>query len=233
MEPTHVRTLAQLNLENPPVAIGFLAEPPEGLPHMERPEAASCSYWKRAASGESFYTTPEDHGNCAVGAYTHGVLMTPAQGEELQGLIGTMVELRYLKSEEVARIPKRSTPLQVAAYAPLDRATFAPDLVLFRGNARQIMLLSEAARAAGVFSEGSVMGRPACSMLPQALAANDGVASMGCIGNRVYTGLDDNEMYLTVPGASANAVLDQLAVAMHANQALEEYHRERAAAISG
>ncbi len=77
------------------------------------------------------------------------------------------------------------------------------------------------------------MGRPACAMLPQALASHDGVASIGCIGNRVYTGLDDNELYLTVPGASANAVLDQLAVAMHANQALEEYHRERAAAIAG
>ena len=44
--------------------------------------------------------------------------------------------------------------------------TFDPDVVVFRGNARQIMLLSEAARAAGVFEEATTMGRPACAILP-------------------------------------------------------------------
>jgi len=36
--------------------------------------------------------------------------------------------------------------MRVAVYAPLDRASFAPEVVLFRGNARQIMLVTEAAR---------------------------------------------------------------------------------------
>ena len=118
-------------------------------------------------------------------------------------MVGTMIELKYLKSEEVPAIPHRTAPLQVAAYAPLAQATFAPDVVIFRGNVRQIMLLSEAARAAGVFEAGAVMGRPACAMLPQALEARSGVASVGCIGNRVYTGLGDDEMYLTVPGTQS------------------------------
>ena len=87
-------------------------------------------------------------------------------------------------------------------------ATFAPDVVIFRGNARQIMLLSEAARAAGAFEPGTAMGRPACAMLPQALGTAGGVASVGCIGNRVYTELGDDELYLAVPAKALGRVLE-------------------------
>jgi len=225
---SQIATLSALSLEAAPVAVAFLAEPPAGVPRIGRSQPASCSYWKEASAGRSFYTTAEDHSNCPVGAFTHGVELSADKATELQSLIGTMLELKYLKNEEIALIPHRTTPLRVAAYAPLETAAFAPDVVIFRGNVRQIMLLSEAARAAGAFDEGTVMGRPACAMLPQALDAGSGVASVGCIGNRVYTGLDDDEMYLTVPGASVSDVLDRLVTVLHANAALEKFHRERA-----
>ena len=120
-----------------------------------------------ASEGRSFYTTADDHQNCPIGALTHGVTLSPAKTEELQSLVGTMIQLQYLRSDEVAGIPHRDRPMEVAAYAPFDRATFVPDVVIFRGNARQIMLLSEAARAAGAFEGGAAMGRPACAMLPR------------------------------------------------------------------
>jgi uncharacterized protein (DUF169 family) len=233
ISPEHFQALSALQLTSAPVAVAFLPAPPAGLRRVDRAAPAGCSYWRLASEGQAFYTTAEDHANCPVGAYTHGVALTPVQAESLQGLIGTMVELKYLKMEEVPGIPRRSAPLEVAAYAPLGTATFAPDLVIFRGSARQIMLLSEAARAAGVFETRAVMGRPACAMLPQALDVASGVASIGCIGNRVYTGLGDDEMYLTVPGDKADAVLEQLGVALTANQALEQFHRQRAAALAG
>jgi uncharacterized protein (DUF169 family) len=119
----------------------------------------------------------------------------------------------------------------IAAYAPLSAATFSPDLVVFRGNARQIMLLWEAAHAAGVFDSGAVMGRPACAMLPQALASKGGVASVGCIGNRVYTGLGDDELYLTVPGPQLGRTLDELDTILTANRELEKFHRDRKATL--
>ena len=60
-----------------------------------------------------------------------------------------IAELKYLKSNEVPSIPHRVDPMRVAVYAPLDRASFAPEVVPFRGNARQIMLVTEAARHSG------------------------------------------------------------------------------------
>jgi uncharacterized protein (DUF169 family) len=232
MSPQLLEPLTRLNLNRPPVAIAFLATPPLGLGRIARPLPAGCSYWKHASEGNAFYTTAADHENCAVGAFTHGVTLSPAKATELEGLIGTMVQLHYLRSEEVAGIPHRGSPMQIAAYAPLARASFDPEVVIFRGNARQIMLVSEAARAAGIFESAAAMGRPACAMIPQAAGSQSGVASVGCIGNRVYTELGDDELYFSVPGKALPRVLEQLGVMLDANAALESFHRERAAALA-
>jgi uncharacterized protein (DUF169 family) len=230
MNPTSA--LGRMQLARPPVAVGFLDAPPADLQRIDRPAAAGCGYWKHASEGHAFYTTADDHQNCTVGAFTHGVALPPAKAEELQSLMGTMIGLQYLRSDEVAGIPHRDQPFQVAAYAPLEHATFAPDVVIFRGNARQIMLLSEAARSAGAFESGTAMGRPACAMLPQALGSTAAVASVGCIGNRVYTDLGDDELYLAVPAAALDATLGQLETILNANVELEKFHRQRAAELS-
>ena len=65
------------------------------------------------------------------------------------GLVKTMVDLSYLRMADVPKIPRRKTPLQAAVYSPLSRAPIPPDVVLVRGNARQLMLLAEAAEHAG------------------------------------------------------------------------------------
>jgi len=221
-----------MQLSRPPVAVAFLPSPPPGLPRIDRSAAAGCAYWKHASDGHTFYTTAEDHQNCPVGAFTHGVTLPPAKTAELQSLMGTMIDLQYLRSDEIAGIPHREEPMQIAAYAPLDRASFPPDVVIFRGNARQIMLLSEAARAARAFESGTVMGRPACAMLPQALGSTAAVASVGCIGNRVYTELGDDELYLAVPAQALDSTLDALETILTANAELERFHRQREAALA-
>jgi uncharacterized protein (DUF169 family) len=227
INPQRLASLAKLSLTGEPVAISFLDAPPPGLDRVERAGPAGCSYWREASEGRSFFTAADDHTSCPVGAFTHGVQLSPEKAAELQSLVGTMIELRYLKSEEVPQLPHRIQAMRFAAYAPLARASFEPDVVIFRGRARPIMILTEAARAAGAFDNGAVMGRPACAMIPQALDARNGVASVGCIGNRVYTGLDDDELYFSVPGASIGHVLDQLDTVLAANEALEGFHKKR------
>src|SRR5215470_14142203 len=144
MSTTKSYALRLLKLQWKPVAISFMPSPPSLLPRIDHRLPAGCAYWKYASEGHSFYTTPEDHFNCPVGAFTHGVTLPDSQKSELEGLIGTMIKLEYLQGEEVAAIPHRTEPLKIAAYAPLDHATFTPDIVIIRGNVRQLMLLSEA-----------------------------------------------------------------------------------------
>ena len=219
--------LADLGLASAPVAIAFTNTAPEGVSRVAGALAASCSYW-REASNRSFYTTVADHSGCPIGAFTHGVSLSQQQATDLESLIGMMTELKYIKQEEIPLIPHRAEPMRFAVYAPLAAARFVPDVVIFRGNARQIMLMSEATRAAGIAEGTAVMGRPACAMIPQSVTAQTGVTSVGCIGNRVYTGLRDDELYITVPGSVVGSVLEQLAIVVSANAALEQFHRDRA-----
>jgi uncharacterized protein (DUF169 family) len=219
-----------LGLAVSPVAVTFCDAPPPGVAHVAASEPAGCGYWRRAAAGEVFYTVADDHKRCPVGAHTHRVPLSADEEKELMGLVGTMVGLEYITMEDVPRIPTRTTPLQVAVYAPLDAAPIAPDLVLVRGNPRQLMLLAEAAQAAGIAGAGPTLGRPTCSVIPEALNSQRAAASFGCIGNRVYTGAGDGEAYFAIPGPALAALEERLAVVVRANRELEAFHRARAGA---
>ena len=225
------RSLTELlGLTTAPVAITFVDTAPPGVAHVSATEPAGCGYWRRAAAGEVFYTVADDHKRCPVGAHTHNVTLSSTEQQELMGLVQTMVGLSYLKMEEVSQIPTRKTPLHVAVYAPLVATPVPPDVVLVRGKARQLMLLAEAAQAAGVAGTGATLGRPTCAVLPEAINSARTAASFGCIGNRVYTGASDDEAYFAIPGAQLGAVEKALAVIARANGELEKFHRARAAA---
>ena len=138
-----------------------------GLPRVDRPLPAGCAYWKHASEGHGFYTTPEDHYGCTVGAFTHNVTLPDDKKQRARKRRRHDDQPRVSVRATTCRpSPHREQPMQVAAYAPLADATFTPDVVVFRGNARQLMLVSEAARSAGSSVAGDILGRPACAMIP-------------------------------------------------------------------
>lgn len=216
-----------LELTTPPIAVTFCDEPPPGVPRIAGSLPAGCAYWTQAANGHTFYTTAEDHYGCPVGAHTHGVALPEHRAHEFTDVVGTMLSLQYLSGEELPAIPHRTEPLKVAVYAPLGEATTNPDVILVRGTPRQVMLLSEAARAAGAFDGSATMGRPACAMIPHTGLEGRAVTSLGCIGNRVYTALGDDELYFAMPGAKLDAIAEKVATIVHANRALEQFHTDR------
>jgi uncharacterized protein (DUF169 family) len=220
-----------LDLASPPVAVTFAAAAPAGVRRVARAGPAGCDYWRQAAEGAVFYTEAADHYNCPVGSFTHGITLPPERARELEDVVGTMVGLQYIRMEEVGALPRRAAPFAIAVYAPLAQAPTPPDVVLVRGRARQIMLVAEAARAAGLAGDTAAMGRPACAMIPAALARTGAVTSLGCIGNRVYTGLGDDELYFTIPGPRVGDVVERLEAVVRANSELRKYHEGRRAII--
>jgi uncharacterized protein (DUF169 family) len=216
-----------LGLQWPPVAIAFRSSPPAGVSHIPASALASCSYWRMAAEGQVFYTEASDHDGCPVGAHTHGVELPTETAARLNETVQMMVGLQYIKPEEIPAIPHRRERFQLAVYAPLAAAPFEPDVVLVRGTAKQLMLLAEAAQAAGVAGGGATMGRPTCAVLPETLESGRTATSFGCIGNRIYTGLADTEGYYAIPGGKLEAITSKLAVIIEANRQLEAFHRRR------
>ena len=216
-----------LDLRQGAVAIRFQETAPEGMPRISNAEVAGCRYWKLAAEGESFYTEAADHYGCPVGSHTHGIELPGEVAEELEGVIGTMVKLEYLATEEIPQIPQLAGGFGVALYAPLLEAEFEPDVVLLTGTARQIMLLAEAAAAAGVASDGSMVGRPTCAVIPAVIESQSTGTNLGCIGNRVYTELEDDEFYFVIAGSKLQLVSEKLVTIVEANRVLADHHQAR------
>lgn len=220
-----------LNLRRRPVAVAFRQTPPDGVPRFTGTEPSGCSFWRVAAGGRTFYTVPSDHYNCAVGSHTHRIPLPPERAQELDQSVGYMTGLGYLRMEEVPGIPRWPETPGAIVYAPLGDTPVDPDVVLVAGRPGQLMRLLEAAVRAGVHSPVPLLPRPTCMALPAALASGV-TASTGCVGNRVYTDLGDDELYVAVPGRSLAQLVDETGIIASANAALFDYHRGRRQALA-
>lgn len=215
-----------LGLERRPVAVKFLDSTPAGIEKFAGTEPSGCSFWRIAAQGRTFYTVPSDHYNCPIGSYTHNIPLPPDRGKELEQTLGLMVQIGYIKMSDVPGIPRVPRAPAAVVYSPLAEAPIEPDVVIFSGLASQIMILQEAAQRAGVAAQFPVLGRPTCMALPASMAQG-AVVSSGCIGNRIYTGLGEGEMYIVVRAKDLLSLVEELDTVVSANKQLTQYHQSR------
>lgn len=208
------------------VSVSYLSSPPAGVVKFDGITPSSCSFWELALKGEGFYTVASDHLNCPVGAYTQGVDVPADRAQELTETLALMTGIGYIRMDEVPSIPRVESRPSVIYYAPLAHAAVEPDAIIVAGRPAALMRLQEAAASAGAASTLPLLGRPTCMALPAAMA-HGSVMSSGCIGNRVYTGLADDELYLMLPGRRLSEIVQASTRIAAANDALADYHRER------
>jgi uncharacterized protein (DUF169 family) len=213
-----------------PVAVTFLDAPPEGVAKFEGSEPSSCSFWRIAAGGRTFYTVASDHLNCPVGGYTHNTLPADRM-PELQQTLSLMSDIGYIRMEEIPGVFHLSTTPQVVMYAPLGDTTLPPSAVIVAGKPARVMMLSEAATRAGASSALPMLGRPTCMAIPASIA-NGAVLSSGCIGNRVYTEIGDDELYAVLRGSDLERIAGEIDTIQSANQTLTGYHQDRRARLT-
>ncbi len=214
-----------------PVAVTFLDAEPAEVKKYEGTQPSGCSFWRLAAEGRTFYTRPENHFNCAVGAYTHNISLSPEREKETEQTLKMLFDLGYVKPEEIPQIPRLAKAPAAIVYAPLGDTPVEPDVVLFALKPAAAMLLQEAAGRAGVGSGAPALGRPTCMALPAALQHGT-IASLGCMGNRIYTGLEEEEMYVVLRGKDLPGIAEALHVIGGANAALRDYARGRREELS-
>lgn len=219
-----------LGLTRRPVAIAFRESPPAGVAPLSGTQPSGCSFWRLATSGQVFYTVPSDHYNCPIGSYTHNIQLPKEREPELMNTLTLMVNVGYLKMDEVPGIPRLPNTPAVTIYAPLGMTPVEPDAVLVSGTPGRLMLLHEAATRAEK-TPLPLLGRPTCMAIPAALSS--GLASsLGCVGNRIYTGISTDEFYSVIAGKDLTAVVAQLETIASANAALTEYHTGRRASLA-
>jgi uncharacterized protein (DUF169 family) len=145
--------------------------------------------------GRSFYTVPPDHYNCAVGAYTHAIGLPAERGTQLEDTVKFMVSNEYLRMEEVAGIPTLEKASTYISYGRVETATFSHSFILIAAKPAAAMPIYESALCSGAGAAlSNTLGRPACAVVP--LANKTGLASLslGCMGNRTFTGLPEKEL---------------------------------------
>ena len=215
-----------LGLPRRPVAVAFRSSPPPGVPKFSGIVPSGCSFWRLAAAERTFYTVPADHHNCPIGSYTHNIPLPPERAGELSATLGFMSDIGYVRMDEVPGIPVLPRTPGAVVYAPLGDTPVDPDVVMFWGSAARVMLLHEAAMSAGIDTRLMTLGRPTCMALPAALG--HGLAlSTGCVGNRVYTGAEEGELYAAVPGKDLSRLAEASRTISSANAKLHEYHEAR------
>ncbi len=157
-----------LHLAVAPIGISFGPEAAAGVPAFDEPMSepaadgragrvpAGCVFWVRAAE-RSFTTAPEDHGNCSVGRYTHGL----ASLEDVAGNddVAALLESGWVDAEAVGGIPAVSERPEAITYGPVADAATTPDVVLLRVNGRQMMVLSDALPGL------KIEGKPQCHIV--------------------------------------------------------------------
>src|SRR5665213_4002329 len=225
------RFAGPLQLRRRPVAVTFLDSEPSDIERFAGTEPSGCSFWRLAADGRVFYTVPNDHFNCAVGAYTLNIPLSPEREKETEQTLQLMFSVGYIRPEDVPGIPRLAKTPVATVFAPLGAAPVAPDVVLFACRPSAAMLLNEAAMRVGSGGALPPLGRPSCMAITAALAKGT-VSSLGCAGNRVYTGLGEDELYVAIPGSDLEKVAAALEVIVAANQAIGDYARGRRTELS-
>ncbi len=196
--------LGALHLATTPIAISFDDVAPPGVPAFDEPMSdptadgrtgrvsAGCVFWVHAVQ-RSFTTVPEDHGNCSVGRYTHGLATFDEVGANAD--VTALVESGWADPAALGSVPAVSQRANVITYGPLVDATREPDVVLLRVNGRQLMVLSDALPGL------RIEGKPQCHIVALAKEHGEAVASVGCALSRARTGMRAEEMTFAFPGS--------------------------------
>jgi uncharacterized protein (DUF169 family) len=231
MDQRLARVRDMLGLRRLPIKIGFLDAPPADLPRWsDGPVPAGCAFWDRAMEGKAFYTVPADHWNCAIGSHTHKIGLPEDRAGELEATVSFMIETRYLDRAELPTIPTLDRAPAAVAYAPVTSDAFAGDVVLLATNAAQSTVIFEAALKAGV-AQGAAAGfsRPSCAVLPLSAKTQMLSLSFGCRGNRTFTDVRDDEMYLGLPAGRWGDVLDRVIEVQRSNLTMGGYYQAHSA----
>jgi uncharacterized protein (DUF169 family) len=140
----HVAILDKFDFELPPVAVKFLAKPPDSIARTNE-KMALCEMLKKAQQGHAFYAGAENH-TCEAGLYVLGQADAPEPF--ISGAFGAGLQI-YDEPRSASRlylhIPKIGRGVvHYIAFSPLDKLLFDPDILILLADTNQTEILLRA-----------------------------------------------------------------------------------------
>jgi uncharacterized protein (DUF169 family) len=136
--------LEKFDFDLPPVGVKFLAKPPDMVERLDE-KLALCEMLKRAQEGKAFFADAKNH-TCEAGMYVLGQADAPEPF--ISGQFGAGLQI-YEEPRSASRlylhIPKIGRGVvHHVAFAPLDKLTFEPDLLILLADTPQTEILLRA-----------------------------------------------------------------------------------------
>jgi uncharacterized protein (DUF169 family) len=218
-----------LNLKLRPIAITFSDGAPKEVPPFEgampEPTAdgrtgkvpAGCVFWAKSVE-RTFTTVPEDHGNCSVGCYTHGLKTLNEISENSD--VSKLLECGWVTEDMLSQIPAVKERSNFVTYGPLEDTAVDPDVVLIFINGIQAMLLHDSV------PDMHIEGKPQCHIIPMAKERKQIAMSVGCMLSRVRTGMAATEMTCAIPAIRLTEVISSLEKTRMADSVVATYASE-------
>ncbi|MEM3597091.1 MAG: DUF169 domain-containing protein [Candidatus Bathyarchaeia archaeon] len=189
-----------LELKFPAVAISFGKEPMSDLQKLAG-KMEFCRMWAEAQKGKSFFATPENH-NCLTGTYHLGIRNETVRKDVCR----FWVEQVYAYSsgavkKYVTALPHLNRKLaSLICLAPLEEATFQPDLILVRCTPEQAMLLLWSySYNTGEVVQGETGTAMCQTLIVKPLLQDKPSFSIGDPGGTYGVGLSSGELMVSLP----------------------------------
>ncbi len=201
-----------LGLKGSPVAIALMDENPSGFKKGD--PARHCEMVQHARLKKvEFYSTADEH-QCKGGAAVIGLMEIPenvANGE-------FYFKLGAFSSNEASRntmdmVPRIQHMSKFALYAPLDSASFSPDMVVVICSPKQAMQMIQAQlyNEGGRVQTGFAGKQSLCGdIVANTLNTNSIQVSLGCSGSRKHAMVEDNELIVGIPSEKIEQLVNSL-----------------------
>lgn len=195
-----------LALESSPVAIRLAhsrEEIPPGLEKLDK-TVRHCQMVSMARKeGRSFYSTAENH-ECVGGSWALGLreLSESLKTGDFYFRLGKFESAAACK-RTIDHIPHIESGYTYATlYAPLEKATFVPHVVLIVAPPRVMLKLAQATLyqlGGRVHSQFSGIQSVCADATAQTYLTGTANYSLGCDGSRKFSGIEDAEMVMGFP----------------------------------
>jgi uncharacterized protein (DUF169 family) len=195
-----------LKLTGSPVAVGFAAKKediPEGMKEIDKTIRHCAMVGLARREGKVFYARPDKH-ECNGGAWALGLreLTHTLKTGEFYYKLGKFDSSAACKRtiENVPHLGSGDT--YATMYAPLEKATFTPQVVLVVANPWAMLKLAQSTlfRVGGrIHSEFSGIQSVCADTCAQTYLTGRVNVSLGCDGSRKFSGITDDEMVMGMP----------------------------------
>ena len=140
----YLKVFEKFEFEVPPVGVKFLTRKPDSVDRLDE-NMALCEMLKKAQDGHVFFADTENH-TCGAGSYVLG--QSDASKSYLNGEFGAGLKIfdgTRTASRLYFHLPKiERGVVDYLAFAPLEKLTFEPDLLIILAGTSQTEILLRA-----------------------------------------------------------------------------------------